>query len=245
METTTDAVSSTRVRSDKPAEDPAPAWEPLPRLTEAAAAVAGSTASVAITRGFDRTNRERAKALRSLLQERNVPAIEITPAPGSERLLADADIAAVVNLIGAGSWQPYRIAAELGAPVLTPNPTEQSAEEVQRHVIALEADDGKRDIALSHVAIRADSADGKLTVAHDTDEVSTSGGWLSVTAQDGALQLELGGQDVSAQQLSTTSLRVQVEDTPHRLVRDELPIADYEGTLTLTAEANGLTVRPV
>lgn len=245
METTTDAVSSTRAGSDKPAEDPARVWGPLSKLTEAAAAAAGSTASVAITRGFDRTNRERAKALRSLLQERNVPAMEVTPAPGSERLLAGADIAAVVNLIGAGSWQPYRIAAELRAPVLTPNPTEQPAAEVQRHVVALEGEDGKRDIALSHVAIRAETAEGKLTISHDTDEVSTSGGWLSITVQDGALQLELGGQDVSTRQLSTTSLRVQAADTPHRLVRDELPIADYEGTLTLTAEANGLTVRPV
>lgn len=244
METTTDAASSTRVRSEKPAEDTAKIWAPLPSLTEAIVATTGS-ATVAITRAFDRDSRERAKALRTLLQERNVPAIEVTPAPGSERLLDGADVAAVANLIGAGSWQPYRIAAELRAPVLTPNPTDHPADEVQRDAIALSSDSGKRDIALSHVAVRAEDSSGKLTVTHDTDVVSVTGGWIAITVRDGALQVQLGGDDLAEQHLSTCRLHVETADSPHRLVRDELPIADYEGALTFTAEPNGLTVRPV
>jgi len=169
----------------------------------------------------------------------------VTPAPGSERLLADTQIAAVVNLIGAGTWQPYRIAAELRAPVLTPNPTDHPAQEVHRDVIGLSSDSGRRTIALSHVAIRAEDAAGKLTVKHDTDELSTTGGWLSVTVQDGTLQVQLGGNELDEQNLTTKQLQVETVDIPHRLVRDELPIADYEGTLTFTAEATGLNVRPV
>lgn len=129
METTTDAPSFARSRRPRRPEDPARIWAPLADLTEAAVAAAGS-GTVAITRGFDRNSRQRAKALRDLLRERDVAAIEVTPAPGSDRLLEDVDVTAVVNLVGAGSWQPYRIAAQLRAPVLTPKPGETAGEQV-------------------------------------------------------------------------------------------------------------------
>ena len=135
METTTDAPGFARSRRQRPAQDPAQIWAPLADLTEAA--VAAGSGTVAITRGFDRNSRQRAKALRDLLSQRDVPAIEVTPAPGSDRLLTDVAVSAVVNLIGAGSWQPYRLAAQLRAPVLTPKPGTEPGEEVSRDVIAL------------------------------------------------------------------------------------------------------------
>ncbi|GAA0524417.1 hypothetical protein GCM10011581_44550 [Saccharopolyspora subtropica] len=245
MEMTTDAPSFARARRLRRPEDPARIWAPLADLTEAAVAAAG-TGTVAITRGFDRNSRQRAKALRDLLNQRGVAAIEVTPAPGSDRLLADTEIAAVVNLVGAGSWQPYRLAAELRAPVLTPKPGEDRGAEVRRDVIALAGDEGQRDIALSHVAVRSENpATSRLVLTHDGEELTVPGGWLTVAVQDSRLRVEVAGTDFPERTLTTDRLRVAAFDAPHRLVRDELPIADFEGAVTFTAEPGGLVVRPV
>ncbi|RRO19427.1 hypothetical protein EIL87_04850 [Saccharopolyspora rhizosphaerae] len=246
METTTDAPRLARSRRQRPEQDPAQIWAPLADLTEAAAATAGSQ-TVAITRGFDRNSRQRAKALRDLLSRRDVPAIEVTPAPGSDRLLTDVAIGAVVNLIGAGSWQPYRLAAQLRVPVLTPKPGPDAAEEATRDVIALVGEEsGKRDVALSHVAVRGDNpADGRLTVSFDGTEEVVEGGWLTATVSGDQLEVQFGGEGRAEQSVTTSRIRVEASDTPHRLVRDELPIADFEGAVVLSAEAAGLKVRPV
>ena len=245
METTTDAPGFARSRRQRPAQDPAQIWAPLADLTEAA--VAAGSGTVAITRGFDRNSRQRAKALRDLLSQRDVPAIEVTPAPGSDRLLTDVAVSAVVNLIGAGSWQPYRLAAQLRAPVLTPKPGTEPAEEVSRDVIALAGEEsGKRDVALSHIAVRGDNpAEGRLTVAFDETEQVIDGGWLTATVSEGQLSVQFGGRDLTEQSVSTGQIRVEASDAPHRLVRDELPIADFEGAVVLSAEPAGLKVRPV
>lgn len=244
METTTAPTYASPDRLRR-TEDPASIWGPLAKLTEAAAAEVGS-GQVAIARGFDRTSRRRARALRDLLGERDVSAVELTPAPGSDELISD-EVVVVVNLIGAGSWQPYRVAAALRAPVLTPNPVEEPAEQVQRDVIALSGEEsGKRDVALSHVALRPeDPSTGQLTVEHDGAELSVAGGWLTVAPQDQQLTVRVGGTELVEQELRTNRLRVHASEAQHRLVRDELPIADFEGTLVLTAEASGLRVRPV
>ncbi|KAA5828824.1 hypothetical protein ABT337_29610 [Saccharopolyspora hirsuta] len=246
METTTDAPSFARSRRPRRPEDPARIWAPLADLTEAAVAAAGS-GTVAITRGFDRNSRQRAKALRELLNQQDVPAIEVTPAPGSDRLLADVDVTAVVNLIGAGSWQPYRVAAQLRAPVLTPKPGDAAAEPVTRDVIALVGDEsGKRDVALSHVAVRSeDPAASRLVLTHDGEQLTVAGGWLTVAVQGHELQVQVGGADAAERTITTGEIRVEAFDAPHRLVRDELPIADFEGAVTFTAEPEGLVVRPV
>ncbi|MCI2416151.1 hypothetical protein MOQ72_01840 [Saccharopolyspora sp. K220] len=245
MKTTTDVPSFARSRRPSRPEDPARIWAPLASLTEAAVAVAGS-GTVAITRGFDRNSRQRAKALRELLGQRGVAAIEVTPAPGSDRLLADTEITAVVNLVGAGSWQPYRVAAELGAPVLTPKPGDGPAEDVKRDVIALAGDSGQRDVAISHVAIRSeDPAASRLTLSYDGEQLEVPGGWLTVEVRSGDLLIQVGGVHFAEQTLTTGQLRVAAFDAPHRLVRDELPIADFEGAVTFTAEPAGLLIRPV
>ncbi|MFD0486480.1 hypothetical protein ACFQ0O_04805 [Saccharopolyspora spinosporotrichia] len=119
MDTTTDATLTSRSRRDR-RPDPARVWEPLAGLADAAQSAAAGSGAVAITRGFDRNSRQRAKALRELLGQRGVAAVEVTPASGSERLLADTEVAAVINLVGAGSWQPYRLGAKLRATVFTP-----------------------------------------------------------------------------------------------------------------------------
>lgn len=245
MDTITDAPLSTRSQREKRA-DPAAVWSPLAGLTEAAARIADSGA-VAITRGFDRNGRQRAKALRELLADRDVAAIEVTPAPGSERLLADTSPAAVVNLIGAGSWQPYRLAAKLQAPVLTPNPTDgEPASEVQRDVIGMAGESEPRDVALSHVAVRPeDSETSSITITNRGEPLSVPGGQVAVTLEEGALRVELAGPDFAEQSFTAEQIRVETFDGAHRLVRDELPIAEFEGALTLSAEPRGLAVRPV
>ncbi|MER5391644.1 hypothetical protein [Saccharopolyspora sp. NPDC002686] len=244
METTTDAPSFARSRRPRRPEDPARIWAPLADLTEAAVAAAGS-GTVAITRGFDRNSRLRAKALRDLLEQRDVPSIEVTPAVGSDRLLADVDVTAVVNLIGAESWQPYRIAAQLRAPVLSPKPGETAGEQVTRDVIALAGDSGKRDVALSHVAVRSEDPAGQLTLTYNGEQLTLTGGWLTVAVQGHELQVQVGGAGIAEQSITTAELRVETAEAPHRLVRDELPIADLEGAVTFTAEPEGLVVRPV
>lgn len=245
METTTDAPSFARSRRPRPAADPALIWAPLADLTEAAATAAGS-GTVAITRGFDRNSRLRAKALRDLLAEREIPAIEITPAPGSDRLVDGVPVAVVVNLIGAGSWQPYRLAAQLKVEILTPKPGEHPAEAATRDVIAMVGDSGNRGVALSHIAVRAETpAEAKLTLTYDDTEQTVVGGWVSATVQGTELQVQFGGHELTEQSLRTGELRVETSDALHRLVRDELPIADFEGAVTFTAEDSGLRVRPV
>ncbi|MFC7342293.1 hypothetical protein [Saccharopolyspora griseoalba] len=245
METTTDAPSFARSRRQRPEEDPAQIWAPLADLTEAAAAAAGS-GTVAITRGFDRNSRLRAKALRDLLAKREVPAIEITPAPGSDRLVEGVPVAVVVNLIGAGSWQPYRLAAQLKVEILTPKPGENPAAAATRDVIAVVGDSGARGVALSHVAVRAEEpSEAKLTLTYDGTEQTVAGGWLSATVQGDQLQVQFGGNELPERSVSTAELRVDASDALHRLVRDELPIADFEGAVTFTAESSGLRVRPV
>ncbi|TDD05729.1 hypothetical protein E1181_14200 [Saccharopolyspora terrae] len=246
METTTDAPGFARSRRQRPEQDPAQIWAPLADLTEAAVAAAGS-GTVAITRGFDRNSRQRAKALRDLLARRDVPAIEVTPAPGSDRLLADVAVSAVVNLIGAGSWQPYRLAAQLRAPVLTPKPGTEPGDEVTRDVIALAGEEsGKRDVAISHVAVRGDKpTDGRLTVSFDGTEQVIDGGWLTATVTGDQLSVQFGGQGLDERSINTGKIRIEASDAPHRLVRDELPIADFEGAVVLSAEPAGLKVRPV
>ncbi|GAA2355186.1 hypothetical protein GCM10009854_36650 [Saccharopolyspora halophila] len=245
METTTDAPSFARARRQRPEEDPAQIWAPLADLTEAAAAAAGSQ-TVAITRGFDRNSRLRAKALRDLLAKRDVPAIEITPAPGSDRLVDGVSVAAVVNLIGAGSWQPYRLAAQLQVQVLTPKPGEGLSAEATRDVIAMVGESGERGVALSHIAVRAEEpAAAKLTLSYEGTEQTIPGGWLSATVQGDELQVQFGGTDLAEKSVSTREIRAEASDGLHRLVRDELPIADFEGAVTFSAESGGLRVRPV
>ncbi|GAB2686529.1 hypothetical protein GCM10027271_56570 [Saccharopolyspora gloriosae] len=245
MDTTADAPQSARSRrSTRP--DPAKVWAPLAGLADAAAQ-SGTSGAVAITRGFDRNSRLRAKALRDLLEERNVAAIEITPAVGSERLLADTEITSVVNLIGPGSWAPHRLAAKLRTPLLAPRAEENSEQdEVARDVIGVTGAEGARDVALSHVAVRPESdGEGSLIVTADGEPLSVPGGAAAITLREQRLEIQLAGPDFAEQTFTAAEVRVETADAPHRLVRDELPIAEFEGALTFTAEPRGLVVRPV
>src|SRR5690606_12524876 len=246
MEATTPAATVTSARSQLRHADPALNWAPWSDLTAAAAQAAGDSGTVAITRGFGRTSRQRAKALRDLLNERGLAAIELTPAPGSERLVADTKVDAVINMIGAGSWQPYRIAAKLGAPVLTPRPGETAGEEAKRSVIGLSTDTGERDVALSHVALRPeDPAAAQLLIEHDGEQLTVPGGSVTIALQEENLEVKFGGTDVANRTLTAQQVRVAATGSLYQLVRDEMPIADYEGAITFEAEPNALIVRPV
>lgn len=249
MNSTTDTPSSVRSRqADRP--DPATLWSPLAGLTDAAAnASAAGSGTVAITRGFDRKGRQRAKALSELLGDRGVAAVEVTPAPDSEQLLAGTEVAAVVNLIGAGSWQPYRLAAKTRAPVLTPQPTEgQPAGEVTRDVIGMTGADAARDVALTRVAVLPEhpgNADESITITRDGEPLSIPGGQVAITLHEQSLNVHLQGPEFAAQEFAAQEITVETSGGPHRLIRDELPIAEFEGTLTFTSEPRGLAVRPV
>lgn len=245
MDTTTEAPLSSRAQRSSASTNLAAVWAPLVGLAEAAANTAGS-GSVAINRGFDRNSKQRAKALQERLAEQGISAIEVTPLPDSERLLEGHEITAVLNLVGAGSWQPYRLGARLKAPVLTPNPTDgEPAEAAKRDVIGIAGEDGLREAALSHVAVRPEDAEqASLTLTSHDEPLTVPGGWAVITPEQGKLQVQLGGPDYAEQTFSTDELRVETSDGPHRLVRDETPIAEFEGRLTFTAEPNGLVVQP-
>lgn len=248
MNSTTDAPTTTRkARSSQQRVDPAAIWAPLPRLADAAADAASAETTVAIARGFDRKGRTRAKALSESLAERGVAAVEITPAPDSEQLLAGSSVAAVVNLVGAGSWQPYRLAARKQAPVLTPQPVEgETSPTAQRGVIVVAGADGARDVALSRVAILPENTDeAQLTLTRDGEPLSIPGGEVAVTLHEQSLEIHVQGPDFAAQSFTTTRIEIETGGGPHRFIRDELPIAEFEGALTLDAEPGGLTVRPV
>ncbi|MDR7301075.1 hypothetical protein [Haloactinomyces albus] len=249
MNSTTDTPSSVRSGRSAPA-DPAALWSPLAGLTDAAANISTGSDTVAITRGFDRHGRQRAKALSELLGERGVAAVEVTPAPDSEQLLADTEVAAVVNLVGAGAWQPYRLAAKTRAPVLTPQPTAGEPEgEVTRDVIGMSGTDAARDVALTRVAVlpeNPENADeGSITITRDGEPLSIPGGQVAITLHEQRLHVHLQGPEFAAQDFSAREITVETSGGPHRLVRDELPIADFEGVLAFTSEPRGLTVRPI
>lgn len=244
MDITTDAPRSARSgRSTKPA--PTEIWAPLAGLAETAAKAASTSGAIAITRGFDRNSRQRAKALRDLLNDRDIAAIEVTPAPGSSRLLEGAEVAAIVNLIGSESWQPYRLAAALRAPVLLPSTDEESPDgESLRDVITLTGETGKRDVALSHVAVRPENtATSTITATVDGEPVSVSGGNVTLRIVDQKLEVRLAGPDFAEKTFTAEQARIETSESPHRIVRDELPIAEFEGTLVLAAEPRSLAVR--
>ncbi|RCW45177.1 hypothetical protein DFQ14_103142 [Halopolyspora algeriensis] len=249
MNSTTDTPLSVRSgRTTRP--DPTSVWPPLAELTEAAANASTGSDTVAITRGFDRKGRQRAKALSELLDDRGVAAVEVTPAPDSEQLLAGSEVAAVANLVGAGSWQPYRLAAKTGSPVLTPRPNgDAPADEVARDVIGMAGTEGARDVALTRVAVLPESSENadesSITITRDGEPLSIPGGQVTVTLHEQRLHVQLQGPDFAAQEFAAQEITIDTSGTPHRLIRDELPIAEFEGTLTFTSEPRGLVVRPV
>lgn len=248
MNSTTDAPTTTRkARTADRRVDPAAIWEPLPRLAEAAAEASSAQTTVAIARGFDRNARTRAKALSESLADQGVAAVEITPAPDSEQLLAGRSVAAVVNLVGAGSWQPYRLAARNQAPVLTPQPVEgETSPAAQRDIIAVTGTDGARDVALTRVAVLPeDTEEAQITLTRDGEPLSIPGGNVAVTPDGQQLRIHLEGPDFDAQSFTATKIEIETSGGPHRFVRDESPIAEFEGAVTLSAEQGGLTVRPV
>ena len=242
MNITTDASHVVRSRrSQRP--DPATVWSPLAGLADAAANAATRSHAIAITRGFDRRSRHRAKALHELLDARGVPAIEITPAPGSERLLSGSEIAAVVNLVGMGSWQPHRLAAKLRAPLFVPEPEGESA---GSDVIGMTGEDKVRDVALSRVAVRPEDASAaSLTIIRDGEPLCVPGGQIVVTPHQQQLHIHLQGPDFAEQAFTAAKIGIETLDGPHRLIRDELPLAEFEGALTFTAEPAALVVRNV
>ncbi len=248
MNSTTDAPTTTRsTRSRQEARvDPGAIWEPLPRLTDAAAAAAGN-ATIAIARGFDRKGRTRAKVLGESLAERGVSAVEITPAPDSEQLLDGTEVAAVINLVGAGSWQPYRLAARKRAQVLTPQAAEgEAGQTAHRDVIVVTGTEGRRDVALTRVAILPeDTGEARITLTRDGEPLSVPGGQVAITLRDQLLEIHLEGPDFAAQTFTAERIDVETGGGAHRFIRDELPIAEFEGALTLTSEPAGLAVRPV
>jgi hypothetical protein len=244
MDTTIDNPGSVR-SSASTQPNPAAVWEPLADLCDAAAHAATESGTVAITRGFDRHSRRRSKALRELLHERGVAAIEITPAVGSERLLAGAEVAAVVNLVGAGSWQPYRLAATLRVPMFTARAHgSEATDETKRDVIGVTVDD-HRDVALSRVAVvPEDAGESSITITYDGTPLTVAGGEVAITLHEQLLHISLHGPEFAEQTFTAQEVSVETSGA-HRLVRDELPLAEFEGALTFTAEPQGLVVRPV
>lgn len=222
--------------------DPTALWAPLGPLSDAAMRLADGGAMV-IARGFDRNSRQRAKVLRDALEHQKVAAIEVTQALGSERLLADTHVAGVVNLVGSSTWQPHRLAAKLRVPMLTPYGTGiDSGSEHRRDVIGV-ATEETRDIALSHVAVNpADDTASNLVITCGGEPVSLPGGWIAITPERDHLVVRFGGKDFAEQSLTATEIQVESSEGPHRLVRDELPIADFESAVTFSAEAEGLRV---
>jgi hypothetical protein len=245
MDTTIETVRTVRSRSTAES-DPARFQGPLVDLVDAAVQAAAS-GTVAITRGFDRNSRQSAKALRHLLGERDIAAIEVTPAPGSERLLAGTNVDAVINLVGAGAWQPYRLAAKLRAPVLTPRSGDDAAaSEIERDVICVTSAAGARDAALSHIGLRPENTEASsLTITSDGESLSIPGGWVTIVPRDQWLELTLGGLDIAERTSTAREIHIETFGGPYRWIRDELPIADFEGVLTFTAEPRGLVVRTV
>ena len=244
MSTTTDAPLFGRSRrSSQP--NLATGSTPLVRLAEAAADTVTSTEAVAISRGFDRNSRQRASSLRELLSEQGVTAVEVTPASASERLLAGTEVSAVINLVGAASWQPCRLAAKLRAALLAPSEDGQASES-RWDVIGVTGEDGHRDVALRRVAVLPEDFDNSsITISRDDEPLSLPGGQVTVTPHEQLLHVHLQAPDFAAQTFTADTITVEALGAAHRLIRDELPIAELEGALTFSAEPQGLLLRAV
>jgi hypothetical protein len=174
-----------------------------------------------------------------------VAAIEVTPALGSERLLTGHDIDAVINLVGAGSWLPYRLAARLRAPVLVTRPEDEETSRTERDVIGMLTATG-RDVALSHVTVRPEEAgSGSLTIQHGAEPLTVPDGWCTITIRDHQLEITVGRSSAAESTFASTQAKISASGTEHRLVRDELPISELDGELTLTADPGGLIVHRV
>ena len=113
-------------------------------------------------------------------------------------------------------------------------------------MIGLSTDTGERDVALSHVALRSeDPAEAQLLIEHDGEQLTVPGGWVTIALQEENLEVKFGGTDVAERTLTAQQVRVAATGSLYQLVRDEMPIADYEGAITFEAEPNALIVRPV
>ena len=66
-----------------------------------------------------------------------------------------------------------------------------------------------------------------------------------VTPHQQQLQIHLQGPDFAEQAFTAAEIGIETLDGPHRLIRDELPIAEFEGALTFTAEPAALVVHNV
>ena len=162
-------------------------------------------------------------------------------------LKSGSTVAAVVNLVGAGAWHPYRLAAKRQVPVLTPRPTEEdSTEEATRDVIGVTGTDSTRDVALTRVAVLPeDTENSDITLTRDGEPLTIPGGQVEITPNGRDLDVRIQGPDFAAQDITVGELLVQTSGAPYRFIRDELPIAEFEGSLTVTSEPAGLRVRPV
>ncbi|NYH79635.1 hypothetical protein FHR84_002973 [Actinopolyspora biskrensis] len=244
MNSTTEGLST---RSRQADQDPAAVWGPLTSLADAAARTASDSTTVAINRGFDRKARERARALRQLLNERGANAVEITPAPDSEELLTGTEVNSVVNLVGTGSWQPYRLAAKKRAALLAPSPEEsEPGESARRDVIGMTRQDSSRDAALTRVVVLPETTDeSSITLTRDGETLSIPGGQVTITLHEGRMDIRLQGPDYAEQRFEAERLSVETHGGAHRLIRDEMPVAEFEGSLDFSCEQDGLVVHSV
>lgn len=156
-----------------------------------------------------------------------------------------SDVAVVVNLIAGESRQAHRMAATLRVPLL--HLTAENSDQQREDVIGVTDASGRRDVALTHIAVRPSApGSGKLGVTLDDEHQTVEGGNLDVTARGAELFAELRGSDYAVRSENVRQITIESFDGQFQLVRDELPIADLEdGPLHLAAEPAGLTVHAI
>lgn len=204
----------------------------LTRLADAASQRCDGDA-VAVVRGFDRTSRERAIALRVKLTRRGVPTVDISPMTTALRrrrddtrtVFDDRHIGLVLDS-GSTGGQAQRLAAELGVPVLRPR---TKAAPARHSALGVFADGTLIGVGLDELtAVPLDDRECQLALAHGDDPECVT---------TGIVRLSLDHPQVGrAQHLTVTTTHSVTCTGPVRL-------AAHWGPWTL--HADGAPLRPL
>lgn len=231
----------------RPTDPHEPARAPVARLAEAAAAaMAGRHGVVGVVRRFDRRDREAGVQLRDALQRHGVTAVDLAAVPDAAAGLGlgvEADIRLVVAASPVSRDDAHRVAARLAVPAVSPESQAPAPE-----VVEMWQHGALVDVALTGIALTPER-DGRLRVSVDGTPVDVpTGAGVAVSHGDGALHVRVGSAGEGAAEAGESRPAREVVVTPEgdvpTLVRDGVPCADVEETLTL-AVSDRLEVRAV
>ncbi len=213
----------------------------------------GAGKPVAVVRGFDRTSRSRAAALRRKLAGQGVPTVDVTPMVLTVRYRRSIlpptpdpqSVGVVVDLGTPTARSSQRLAAECGVPLLR---TGAAARTERRSVLGVFVADCLTAVALEAVELRPQEASGcRVRIRIDDGPSTTSSGPRRFRLRPDPGSPGRSEATTSGEVLVGPSSTVTLAPHwgPHTLVVDDEPLAPLTAPVTLRCLVGRLEqVRP-